>query len=149
MIHTWVLLVAQRSLEPHTATYRQHKVIRPWLGANLQCISQHTTKSALQPTMPARHELIHQWKGLHEYYNMETQKCFFFHKVKGTDPFWGHDFLPTLVIISYLFFFFFFFFFFGWKSILRYLRNVSQNIRGLRVPEPPQMGANIYIYIYI
>ena len=39
------------------------------------------------------------------------------------------------------------FLFFGWKSILRYLRNVSQNIRGLRVPEPPQMGANIYIII--
>ena len=24
-----------------TATYRQHKEIRPWLEANLQCISQH------------------------------------------------------------------------------------------------------------
>ena len=31
---------------PHTATYRQHKVIRPWFGANLQCISQHTTELA-------------------------------------------------------------------------------------------------------
>ena len=58
--------------------------------------------------------------------------------LKGTDPF----FLPILIIIII-------FFFFGWKSILRYLGNVSQNIRGLRVPEPPQMGANIYIYIYI
>ena len=62
--------------------------------------------------------------------------------LKGTDPFWGHDFLPILVIIII---------FFEWKSILRYLSNVSQNIRGLglRVPEvqnPPQMGANIYIY---
>ena len=33
-------------LGPHTATYKQHKVVRPWLGANLQCISQHTTESA-------------------------------------------------------------------------------------------------------
>ena len=36
-----LLLVTQRSQEPYTATYRQHKVARPWLGANLQCISQH------------------------------------------------------------------------------------------------------------
>ena len=33
------------------ATTQQHtdstiKVVRPWLGANLQCISQHTTESA-------------------------------------------------------------------------------------------------------
>ena len=28
------------------ATYRQHKVVCPWLGANLQCISQRTTESA-------------------------------------------------------------------------------------------------------
>ena len=34
---------------PHTATYRQHKEVRPWLGANLQCISQHTTEPALYP----------------------------------------------------------------------------------------------------
>ena len=33
----------------HTATYRQHKEVRPWLGANLQCISQHTTESAFYP----------------------------------------------------------------------------------------------------
>ena len=31
----------------HTATYRQHKEVRPWLRANLQCISQHITESAL------------------------------------------------------------------------------------------------------
>ena len=31
---------------------------RAWLGANLQCISQHTTESALKPTMPARHEYV-------------------------------------------------------------------------------------------
>ena len=30
----------------NTATCRQHKVVCPWLGANLQCISQHTTESA-------------------------------------------------------------------------------------------------------
>ena len=48
--------VTQRSQEPYTATYRQHKVVRPWLGANLQCISKHTTESALKPTMPARHD---------------------------------------------------------------------------------------------
>ena len=47
MIHTRVLLVTQRSQEPHTAAYRQHKEVRPWLGANLQCISWHTTESAL------------------------------------------------------------------------------------------------------
>ena len=30
---------------------------RPWLGTNLQCISQHTTESALYPLyMPARHK---------------------------------------------------------------------------------------------
>ena len=34
-------------LEPYTATYRQHKEVRPWLGANLQSISQHETESAL------------------------------------------------------------------------------------------------------
>ena len=54
--------------------------------------------------------------------------------VKGTDPFFtnsGHNYQ---------------FLFYGWKSILRYLGNVSQNIRGLRVPEPSQMGL-IYIYI--
>ena len=56
--------------------------------------------------------------------------------IKGTDPFFltnsGHNYH---------------FLFYVWKSILRYLGNVSQNIRGLRVPEPPpQMGANIYIY---
>ena len=34
-------------------SHTQHKVVRPWLGANLQCISQHTTESAHQPTMPA------------------------------------------------------------------------------------------------
>ena len=28
-----------------TATYRQHKIVRPWLGSNLQCISQHATES--------------------------------------------------------------------------------------------------------
>ena len=26
---------------------------------------------------------------------------------------------------------------------------MSQNIRGLQVPEPPQMGANIYIKLYV
>ena len=31
------------------ATYRQHKEVRPWLGANLLCISQHETESALYP----------------------------------------------------------------------------------------------------
>ena len=31
----------------HTATYRQHKEAHPWLEANLQCISLHTTESAL------------------------------------------------------------------------------------------------------
>ena len=31
------------------------QVDRPWLGADLHCISQHTTESALYPTMPARH----------------------------------------------------------------------------------------------
>ena len=46
MIHTRVLLVTQRSLEAYTATYTQHKVVRPWLGANLHCISQHTTESS-------------------------------------------------------------------------------------------------------
>ena len=30
------------------ATDRQHKEVRPWLGANLECISQHTTESALK-----------------------------------------------------------------------------------------------------
>ena len=35
--------------ELHTAAYRQHKEVRPWLGANLQCINQHTTESALYP----------------------------------------------------------------------------------------------------
>ena len=49
MIHTWVPLVTQQSQEPYTATYREHKEVRPWLGANLQCISQHTTESALYP----------------------------------------------------------------------------------------------------
>ena len=49
MIHTWVLLVTQRRQEPHTATYRQYKEVRPWLEANLQCISLHTTESALYP----------------------------------------------------------------------------------------------------
>ena len=39
-------LVTQRSLEPNTETNTQHKVVRPWLGANLQCISQHNTESA-------------------------------------------------------------------------------------------------------
>ena len=29
----------------NTATYRQPKVVRPLLGANLQCISHHTTES--------------------------------------------------------------------------------------------------------
>ena len=33
----------------HSNIYRQHKEVRPWLGANLQCISQHTTESALYP----------------------------------------------------------------------------------------------------
>ena len=55
MIHTWVLLVQQQSQESLTATYRQHKEVRPWLGANLQCISQHTTESAHYPATPARH----------------------------------------------------------------------------------------------
>ena len=45
----------QLSINVILATYRQHKVIHVWLGANLQCISQHNTESALQPTMPARH----------------------------------------------------------------------------------------------
>ena len=31
-------------------TLKQNKVIRSWLGANLQCISQHTTESAHKPT---------------------------------------------------------------------------------------------------
>ena len=42
-----------------TATDRQHKVIGPWWGANLQCISQHTTESAHKHTMPARHTSVH------------------------------------------------------------------------------------------
>ena len=48
-------------------------------------------------------------------------------------------FLPILIMIII-------FFFFGWKSILRCLGNVSQNIRGLRVPEPPPKWGLIYIY---
>ena len=40
-----------------TATYRQHNVVRPWFGANLQCISQHTNKSGHQLTMPARYKV--------------------------------------------------------------------------------------------
>ena len=56
--------------------------------------------------------------------------------LKRTEPF----FLPILIIIII-------FFFLGEKvSSGSYLGNVSQNIRGLRVPEPLQMGANIYIY---
>ena len=54
----WVLLVNQLSYQPHTATYREHKVVRLWLESNLQCISQHTTESAHYPTMPARHKYI-------------------------------------------------------------------------------------------
>ena len=33
----------------HSNIYRQHKEVRPWLGANLQCISQHETESTLYP----------------------------------------------------------------------------------------------------
>ena len=33
----------------NTGTYRQHKEVRPWLEANLQCISLQTTESALYP----------------------------------------------------------------------------------------------------
>ena len=46
--------VTQRSQEPHTATYtyRQHKVVRPWLGSNVQSSSQHTSESAHYPAMP-------------------------------------------------------------------------------------------------
>ena len=33
----------------YTATYRQHKVVQPWLGANLQCISQHTLSQLINP----------------------------------------------------------------------------------------------------
>ena len=36
---------------------RYCKVVRTWFGSNLQCISQHTTESAHEPIMPARHEL--------------------------------------------------------------------------------------------
>ena len=53
MIHTSVLQVTQRSQDTYTATYRQHKVICPWLGANLHCISEHSTESALLPIMTA------------------------------------------------------------------------------------------------
>ena len=38
---------------PHSATYRKHKVVRPWMGSTLQCVSQHTTESAHYPAMPA------------------------------------------------------------------------------------------------
>ena len=59
--------------------------------------------------------------------------------IKGTDPLlrtwfftnFGHNYH--------------FLFFLGEKKSSGYLRHVSQNIRGLRVPEPPQIGANIYI----
>ena len=53
--------------------------------------------------------------------------------IRGIDPF----FLPILVII----------FIFMGEKYPQVSGNVSQNIRGLRVPEPHQMGANIYIYI--
>ena len=36
----------QQSYELPASTYRQLKVARPWLGSNIQCISQHTTESA-------------------------------------------------------------------------------------------------------
>ena len=45
-------MIKQRSWEPRTVTYRQHKVVCPWLGLKLQCISQHNTESAHYPTMP-------------------------------------------------------------------------------------------------
>ena len=69
-------------------------------------------------------------------------KLYHYH-FKGTDPF----FYQFWVLLIYIFFW--------WKSILRYLGNVSQNIRGLRVPWVLvgliyiyiYMGANIYIYI--
>ena len=48
-IWIWVLLLTKLRFEPDTATYRQHKVVRPWLGSNLECISQHTTESAHYP----------------------------------------------------------------------------------------------------
>ena len=35
----------------HTAAYKQHKKVRPWLGANLQCICQYT-KLSHKPFMP-------------------------------------------------------------------------------------------------
>ena len=49
--------------------------------------------------------------------------------VKVTDP----PFLPILVIIII-------FFFLGWKSILRYLRNVSQILGGYVYQNPPKWG---------
>ena len=46
---SWMLICNNFFLQFLTAlevaaplTYRQHKVVRPWLGSNLQCISQHT-----------------------------------------------------------------------------------------------------------
>ena len=58
-IHEYSCMVTRSSLEHHTETYIQHKVVRPWLGANLQyqCISQHTTESAHYPTLPVRRNL--------------------------------------------------------------------------------------------
>ena len=49
MYDTYMSTPGNTAKDPHTATYRQHKEVRPWLGANLQCISQHTTESALYP----------------------------------------------------------------------------------------------------
>ena len=41
--------------KPYIATYRQHKVDRPWLGSNQHCISQHSTESVHYPTMPVKY----------------------------------------------------------------------------------------------
>ena len=30
-------------MQPHTVTCRHREVVRPWLGANLYIVSQHTT----------------------------------------------------------------------------------------------------------
>ena len=70
--------------------------------------------------------------------NYIIQEKILLYLFKGTDPFFltnsGHNYH---------------FLFYGRKSILRYLGNVSQNIKGLQVPESPQMGANIYIIVCI
>ena len=58
---------------------------------------------------------------------------------KVTDPFWGHDFLPILVIIII-------FFFLGEKVSSGIWETCPKILGGYVYQNPPQMGANIYEY---